>query len=61
MTSPDLSRYASGLLPIFVIPAMFLVVPRAPAHLRAPIFGSVIFFYGSWSFARQSSDTGGSH
>jgi hypothetical protein len=61
MTNTDISRYVSGLVPIIVIPPLFLIVPRLPAHLRAPTFGSVIFLYGSWTFMRRNTDTGGGH
>jgi len=61
MTTTDYSRYASGLVPIFVIPPLFVVVPRLPAHLRAPTFGGVIFLYGSWTFVRRNSGIEGGH
>ena len=35
--------------PLFVIPVTLAVVPRAPPHLRGPIFGGAIAIFGSFS------------
>ena len=52
------SRVLGSLVPIFVIPSLLIVVPRAPPSYRAPIVGGTFLVYGGWSYYRFLSGTG---
>lgn len=44
------SRRQLSWMPIFFLPALLLTVPRAPPHLRPPLFVGSIALYGTITF-----------
>ena len=48
----------TAFAPLFVIPTLLVVVPRCPARLRLPLFGSVVSIYGSFSLFKYFASEG---